>query len=85
MKKIKAILLSLVLATMMMPSLTAQAADNSNNYFNADYTYTVTIYTGAQGTFASGATSRTFSVKPGDIVDLSVALKSSNLKNGSKY
>lgn len=66
-KKISALLLSLLLFFGI--SVPVQA-ENTNAYFSGDYTYTVRVFSGAQGTFSDGSSEMIIRVSPGTMIDL---------------
>ena len=46
-------------------------SEASEDYFSEDYTYTIRVYAGGQGTFADGSTEMTIKVPEGSTIDLS--------------
>lgn len=67
----------LLLVTLMSVPMISKAG---GDYFSNDYTYTIRIYTGGQGTFADGTTEMVIKAAEGTTIDLSDTLHGIEMK-----
>lgn len=80
MKRLKNVCLMIFSFILLMTNSVPVLASGSDDYFSNQYTYTVRVYSGAQGTFSDGSTEMIIQITPGTTIDLTRVLAGIQMK-----